>query len=280
MSNVLIPTVTLYRNDDIYAHMEYCGRVCKASEHKMNANTTMPFLKKMVKAKHWGVLEHAGIDVRDNMPDLNKLQDVSPEFGLCMSRAVLGGVRISDLLQYTDLKLEDIEAFPRDNSLITAEFSCSLATSHQLVRHRNFSFCQRSLRYTVPEELNLVNPGFEEGSEKYKRLVDSCEQAFSIYKQQLEAGVAPDEARYVLPMATATKLVMTGNLTWWFDFLCKRYYTGASDAMIWLAQQLFKLMPESIHRAAATTEIIERFKQVDDYFKKKDAYRVFNPGQA
>jgi len=88
----------------------------------------------------------------------------------------------------------------------------SRAASHQLVRHRLASYSQQSQRWVAFDRADYVTPfsvasrpdlkqAFEEGMQK----------AFALYRQLLQAGIPAEDARYVLPNATTTRLVMTMN---------------------------------------------------------------------
>lgn len=79
----------------------------------------------------------------------------------------------------------------------------------QLTRHRHASYSVRSQRYCVEHEPDMVNP-FDDP--ELEALADSCyTDAVIGYHALMDAGVAPEDARSVLPNATATELVVTMN---------------------------------------------------------------------
>lgn len=88
----------------------------------------------------------------------------------------------------------------------------SRVTSHQLVRHRLASYTQQSQRYVPLKEHHYVTPPTMSRQTdllaKYQRAV---ENAHELYSQMLEAGIPAEDARYVLPQAIETQLVMTMN---------------------------------------------------------------------
>ncbi len=88
----------------------------------------------------------------------------------------------------------------------------SRVASHQLVRHRIASYTQQSQRYVSLRKLNYVTPatiGAKRQLEaKYREMVQA---AHKLYCEMLDAGVPAEDARYVLPSAMETKLVMTMN---------------------------------------------------------------------
>ncbi len=88
----------------------------------------------------------------------------------------------------------------------------SRAASHQLVRHRLASFSQQSQRYVSLESPEYVTPPTIAEDLDLKREYDlAIESAFSQYRRLIRAGVPKEDARYVLPNATTTRLVMTMN---------------------------------------------------------------------
>ena len=96
----------------------------------------------------------------------------------------------------------------------------SRALSHQLVRHRMASFCQESQRYVKVDTCEdwYVKPDLGEGNAE--DVFDKAMQ-FSAwaYSQLLSAGIPAEDARYVLPNACQTSLVMTMNLRELWHFL-------------------------------------------------------------
>jgi thymidylate synthase (FAD) len=86
----------------------------------------------------------------------------------------------------------------------------SRACSHQLVRHRVASFSQQSQRYIVVKRLNervVTPPSVEKaGGDEFKELVKEAGEA---YQRLVDRGVPKEDARFVLPNAAETSLLMT-----------------------------------------------------------------------
>ena len=86
----------------------------------------------------------------------------------------------------------------------------SRACSHQLVRHRVASFSQQSQRYIVMKRLNervVTPPSVEKaGGDEFKELVKEAGEA---YQRLVDRGVPKEDARFVLPNAAETSLLMT-----------------------------------------------------------------------
>lgn len=122
----------------------------------------------------------------------------------------------------------------------------SRACSHQLVRHRLASFCQESQRYTkydpigdgwyvMPEDFKGVR--LEEFTEQEYRDVMSG-YAFN-YRSAVKSGVKPEDARYLLPEAMKTSIVVTMNVRELFHFLDVRTDKAAQWEIRSLAWNLF-----------------------------------------
>ena len=93
----------------------------------------------------------------------------------------------------------------------------SRACSHQLVRHRGASFSQQSQRYITVKKLSerVVTPPTMEDSETFDEFV---EKASETYQRLVESGVPKEDARFVLPNATETSLLVTMDGSVLFHF--------------------------------------------------------------
>ena len=91
----------------------------------------------------------------------------------------------------------------------------SRSCSHQLVRHRLTSFSQQSQRYVQFDGANLktVMPDSIKNKANLKESYDIfMEQVSEFYEFLLDEGVPREDARFVLPNACCTNLVMTVNV--------------------------------------------------------------------
>jgi len=103
----------------------------------------------------------------------------------------------------------------------------SRACSHQLVRHRLASYSQQSQRYVSHQQrFAAVTPASvsaqPELNQRYQQLLDEIHQ---FYGELLDAGVPAEDARFVLPNAATTKIVITMNgreLLHFFSLRCCR----------------------------------------------------------
>ncbi len=89
----------------------------------------------------------------------------------------------------------------------------SRACSHQLVRHRLASYSQESQRYVSMEEPEWVLPPSVADDPAALAVWQSfAGEVTATYRALREQGVRKEDARFVLPNATSTRIIMTANL--------------------------------------------------------------------
>lgn len=104
----------------------------------------------------------------------------------------------------------------------------SRAMTHQLVRHRLASYNQQSQRYvSYEEEPEFIVPPAVAADENARVAYDAATSAaFDAYRALVDAGVPAEDARYLLPNAMETKIVITMNIRELLHFFelrcCKR----------------------------------------------------------
>lgn len=118
----------------------------------------------------------------------------------------------------------------------------SRCCSHQLVRHRLASYVQKSQRYTKVDWKNtdwyVMPPSFT-GVNKIKFEVE-MEAMAEAYSEALEAGIKPEDARYLLPEATKTEITCTMNVRTLFHFLNLRTDSHAQWEIRDMANELWQ----------------------------------------
>jgi thymidylate synthase (FAD) len=114
----------------------------------------------------------------------------------------------------------------------------SRSFTHELIRHRHFSYSQLSQRYVPERNAAMVEPEvIAEDPELHKRFVEATEASVRAYTELLEGleqrfadipnatlrrKQARQAARAVLPNATETRIVVTGNYRAWRHFIAMR----------------------------------------------------------
>lgn len=119
----------------------------------------------------------------------------------------------------------------------------SRACSHQLVRHRMASYEQTSQRHVNMDGFQYIMPisiqNDVESENEYKQLMN-CIASF--YKDMVNAGVPEEDARYILPNACTTNLVMKINARSLKNFLSLRMCNKAQWEIRELADEMYKLV--------------------------------------
>jgi thymidylate synthase (FAD) len=118
----------------------------------------------------------------------------------------------------------------------------SRSLTHQLVRHRVASYSQQSQRYVTMSELpsGAIVPGTITGLllEKYKGLLQDIG---AFYEELRAAGVPAEDARYILPNAAPTKIVVTMNARELLHFFELRCCNRAQWEIHELADEMLRL---------------------------------------
>lgn len=89
----------------------------------------------------------------------------------------------------------------------------SRVMTHQLVRHRIASFSQQSQRYVeFKAGLPVVTPeSVERNPAMREKFASHCVKAQELYREMIDAGVPAEDARYALPSAAETRIIVTMN---------------------------------------------------------------------
>jgi thymidylate synthase (FAD) len=124
----------------------------------------------------------------------------------------------------------------------------SRACSHQLVRHRLASYSQKSQRYVVEDKpfVHVVPPAIRRGKKLAALFESKMAEIHAAYRELLAAGVPAEDARYVLPNAAETKLVVTMNARELRHFFTLRLCQRAQ----WEIRELAERMLEKSSAAA------------------------------
>src|SRR5687767_7323694 len=117
--------------------------------------------------------------------------------------------------------------------------------SHQLVRHRaGVAFDQQSQRYLNYKHPAYMVPGSlqDAPAELRERFTAEMDDSLAFYGEMLEAGIPGEDARFVMPNATRTNLIMTANLRSLIHMSGLRLCTMAQ----WEIRRLFQLIRQQI----------------------------------
>lgn len=137
-----------------------------------------------------------------------------------------------------------------EHASMTVRITTDRGISHEIVRHRiGMSYSQESTRYVKYGDIRVIDP--ELSTEVKAGTVASpqsewlmaMKNAEKSYKYMLDAGVAPQWARSVLPNSLATEIVVTGNFRAWRHFIALRSASGAHPQIHEIAKMIEELMP-------------------------------------
>ena len=125
-----------------------------------------------------------------------------------------------------------------EQATMTLEINTTRGIAAQILRHRSFTYQEFSQRYadssllgkTIPlPELRRQDTKNRQNSidDLDKAVIDTLnrqmetlfDSSMALYNQMLERGVAKECARFVLPLATPTRLYMTGSVRSWIHYI-------------------------------------------------------------
>ena len=165
----------------------------------------------------------------------------------------------SGLLRYC-IKHQHWSVF--EQSSMTLEIETTRGIAAQILRHRSFTYQEFSQRYAdsnllgeieLPElrrqddknRQNSIDDLEPEVVEKFNRQMNTLfSSAFGLYNQMLQAGVAKECARFVLPLATPTKIYMTGSCRSWIHYINLRSAHGTQKEHMDIANVCKKIFIE------------------------------------
>lgn len=283
--------------EGIYKMIERAGRTCYKSEDKITDESAKPFVERMIASHHTAMLEHGTVYLYavdwDRNPlrhywrnKYSKVKEIHLETEHCQSNTsykyayyVTTNLRV--LVE--NGWLDDLKYVCEPTEFHEKRYSFKLITdrgvSHELVRHRVFSFAQESTRYCnyskdkFGGEISYIMPSwFPEANmqqqEAFMQIMKATEDYYMALLGQWDERkpdkkfktgfkdnpLAPQQARQVLPNALKTEICMTGFASDWRRFFDLRYFgtTGKPHPDM---LQLATLMKEEAEKHGIWNEI-------------------------
>ena len=114
----------------------------------------------------------------------------------------------------------------------------SRACSHEMVRHAHLRYLQRSQRNVNEQNAEFI---FPPSFDNYQH-EEGIGYILRWYKHMIDKGMKREDARYVLPNACATEMVVSGSLQAWWDFLKLRLQKKAQLEIRTVAKQIYDLL--------------------------------------
>jgi len=135
-----------------------------------------------------------------------------------------------------------------EQAFMTLEIETTRAIAAQILRHRSFTFQEFSQRYADSSMLAESIPMFDlrrQDTKNRQNSIDDVDEntkqeleitikrhfdsAMDIYKHMLEMGIAKECARMVLPLATPTRIYMSGSVRSWIHYIDLRSAHGTQQ---------------------------------------------------
>jgi len=160
-----------------------------------------------------------------------------------------------------------------EQSFMTLEIETTRGLAAQILRHRSFTYQEFSQRYADSSLLSETIPVPELRRQDTKNRQNSIDdiddwtqtkfdmkmtrlftQSMDLYKEMLEAGIAKECARFVLPLATPTRLYMSGSCRSWIHYITLRSANGTQKEHMDIAEACKKIFVEQFPTCAEALE--------------------------
>jgi len=160
-----------------------------------------------------------------------------------------------------------------EQAFMTLEIETTRGLAAQILRHRSFTYQEFSQRYadssllgeTIPlPELRRQDTKNRQNSiddidpftiQKYQMLMqDHFKDAMELYQKMLNEGIAKECARFVLPLATPTRLYMSGSCRSWIHYITLRSANGTQKEHMDIAEACKKIFIEQFPTVSEALE--------------------------
>ena len=160
-----------------------------------------------------------------------------------------------------------------EQSFMTLEIETTRGLAAQILRHRSFTYQEFSQRYADSSMLADQVPMFDLRRQDTKNRQNSIDdidpfvkqefeikirrhfdEAMVLYQSMLDSGIAKECARFVLPLATPTRLYMSGSCRSWIHYITLRSANGTQKEHMDIAEECKKIFVEQFPTCAAALE--------------------------
>ena len=159
--------------------------------------------------------------------------------------------------------------FEMVNMCVEIETTRSIAA--QILRHRSFSFQEFSQRYAEVTEKGVMPELRRQDTKNRQNSIDDLhpglvgameidirehlQSSIELYNSLLEAGVAKECAREVLPLCTPTRLYMNGTIRSWIHYCQLRCGNGTQKEHQMIARGAWKLLEEHLPNVCVSLDV-------------------------
>ena len=160
-----------------------------------------------------------------------------------------------------------------EQATMTLEIETTRGLSPQILRHVSFRYQEFSQRYADSSLLDENIPLFDlrrQDTKNRQNSVDDIDpftkqdfeikirrhfdEAMKLYKEMLDAGIAKECARFVLPLATPTRMYMTGSVRSWIHYIDLRSANGTQKEHMDIANACKEVFVEQFPTCAEALE--------------------------
>ena len=160
-----------------------------------------------------------------------------------------------------------------EQAFMTLELETTRGVAAQVLRHRSFTYQEFSQRYADSSMLADQIPMFDLRRQDTKNRQNSIDdidpfvkqefeirirrhfdEAMVLYQSMLDAGVAKECSRFVLPLATPTRIYMSGSCRSWIHYINLRTANGTQKEHMDLAEGCKKVFIEQFPTCAEALE--------------------------
>lgn len=158
------------------------------------------------------------------------------------------------------------------------EIETSRAIAQQILRHRSFHFQEFSQRYAQAIDKPEFYPARRQDSKNRQNSIDDMsdkdrawfiraqqdnwDECYSLYVQALDRGVAKEQARFLLPLSTTTKMYMHGTVRDWIHYLLVRTDKSTQLEHRLIAEECKKIFIKEYPVVAQALEWVDKPKEV------------------
>ena len=160
-----------------------------------------------------------------------------------------------------------------EQAFMTLELETTRGVAAQVLRHRSFTYQEFSQRYADSSMLADKVPMFDLRRQDTKNRQNSIDdidpfvkqefeikirrhfdEAMVLYQSMLDSGIAKECARFVLPLATPTRIYMSGSCRSWIHYINLRTANGTQKEHMDLAEGCKKVFIEQFPTCAEALE--------------------------
>jgi thymidylate synthase (FAD) len=156
-----------------------------------------------------------------------------------------------------------------EQATMTLEIETTRGLSPQILRHVSFRYQEFSQRYADSSLLDDTIPMIDlrrQDTKNRQNSIDDIDQfvkqefeikirkhfddGMKLYKEMLDANIAKECARFVLPLATPTRMYMTGSVRSWIHYIALREKSGTQKEHMDIAKECKKIFVEQFPTCA------------------------------